>query len=857
MPRPDTLQRSLPVQRLVGVLAVSSAALLAQTLERTVLADFADATERSRWHLQNAGAQSAVEPLPGVDGRGAVHVTCVAEPGLSPQAHSPAPYMPYRREFDGGAAARAGMTRLTFRHRGAGVQIVFSEKDRGTSWYAQVDSSPDWRTVALPLAEFAWGWNSGGPDTGHFDLARMEALHAAVTPKPGETLSYALADIALERHADDIEEEVPLGSPNPSRLELFPADLAVPVNCTQPVLAIVSNDLGRGLAGHTVELAVAGAGRLSPLADRAGSQAAAGLRLTSDATGKVQARFHPGDTPGAAGVLSARLVDAAGVVPVQVTLRAAPPLAKVRFGADGRFHRPDGTPCILLGGLFLPWWGKIENHVMTGMSPMSILGASEAEQRAWFAYLRDHGVNCVRGYWPWGAPLKIGPDGSEVVHAFNLGPRLNEPVVAALERTLAIGGECGIGVVLTIADSARPILAPRGRIPAGSSRRQVTQEAIAVLRAFVPRLRFNPNVWGLELTNEQNWGIFPASERFIQAIKELDDETPVMVSHWGGALQTADPVPWMGLTGIDLYQPHMYPDRGHSLWGPEADSGLLQEVHYNGMLGPKPWFLGESGGYGTHPPLGRAPDAVTQQYLARDCIWFALLNRSAGASIWGIMHDATTQFRMAAAIAPEVDWAALARTRATLGVAVPRDVTGDGFFRSAAGKEALKVMAAYARWGLRHGVSLDFPLDAAGYACRASALEPFVPPTLEPPFRLAEGWELKTRQTADGGLLVGYLRNTAGGIELYKPETPAGSAWTVTGSYIRRRQAAAPDLRWTLPRPAYVLSLWDLDSGRRQDLAVPGTGGAWNPGPIDHDFVLVWKAKQAGAVPGPQGGRAP
>ena len=217
------------MQRLVGLLALSSAALLAQPLQRLPLADFADAAELPRWRLQNAGAQSTAEPVPGPDGLSAVHVTCVAEPGLNPQTHSASPYMPYQRPFDGEVAARAGMTRLTFRHRGAGVQIVFAEKDRGTSWYARAEPSTTWQTVALPFAEFAWGWNSGGPDSGHFGLARMETLHAAVTPKPGETLTYALADIALERHADDIEEDVAVGSANPVRLELFPASMAVPV----------------------------------------------------------------------------------------------------------------------------------------------------------------------------------------------------------------------------------------------------------------------------------------------------------------------------------------------------------------------------------------------------------------------------------------------------------------------------------------------------------------------------------------------------------------------------------------------------------------------------------------------------
>ncbi len=474
---------------------------------------------------------------------------------------------------------------------------------------------------------------------------------------------------------------------------------------------------------------------------------------------------------------------------------------------------------------------------------ISIIGASEADQRAWFAYLRDNGVNHIRGYWPVGAPLHLGPGGAEVVHSFFIDGQVNEPVVAALERTMAIGGEYGIGFTLTIADIARPLIAPQGRTPPGKTRREVAHESMDFLREFVPRLRFNPNVWAFELTNEQSWSIFEWSDRFVRTIKELDDETPVMISHWGGALQTADPQAWMRLTSIDIYQPHHYPDRGHSLWGPEVDSGLLQEVHYNGMAGPKPWMLGEAGGYGTHSPLGPAPDAETQRYLARDCIWFALLNRSLGASIWGILHDANTQFKVAAEVAPLVDWAALARAKAPVGVAVPRDTTGDLFFQSPEGKDALKNMADYARWALQHGLAIDFPLDAAGYGERRSALAAFEAPQTAAPFSVPPGYQLKYRATEDGTLVVGYLRNLAE-IRLYRPETPAGSPGTVTGSWIRVRKPAAARLSWQLAAGNYTLSVWDLDTGAKTQADVPGPGGAWERGETDHDFVLVWRARR-------------
>ena len=625
-----------------------------------VLADYAREGELRQWQLENSGPLSTVAAAPGPEGTTAAEVTCVYEPQLAPQTHSPAPYMAFRRAFDGEAVARAGYTRLTLWHKGDGVQVVFNEKEHGASYYTQVPASTSWQRVSCPFAEFTFGWSDGGRTTGRFDVSRIETLHFGAAPARQTQISYCIAEIVLERVVDDLDPTAFVGSATPTRLDLYPRALGVPVNRTQPLLVVVANEMRCGLKERAVELSLEGSGALSPLEDRAGESASRKLRLTTDADGKARARWHPGQHPGERATVTARLAGAEELT-ARAELASAPRFERVHLAANGFFARPDGEQTILLGGLFLPWWSKIENGVARRGERISIIGASEADQRAWFAYLRDNGVNHIRGYWPVGAPLHLGPGGAEIVHSFFIDGQVNEPVVAALERTMAIGGEYGIGFTLTIADIARPLIAPQGRIPPGKTRREVAHESMDFLREFVPRLRFNPNVWAFELTNEQNWSIFEWSERFVRTIKELDDETPVMISHWGGALQTADPQAWMRLTSIDIYQPHHYPDRGHSLWGPEVDSGLLQEVHYNGMAGPKPWMLGESGGYGTHPPLGPAPDAETQRYLARDCIWFALLNRSLGASIWGILHDANTQFKVAAEVAPLVDWAALAR----------------------------------------------------------------------------------------------------------------------------------------------------------------------------------------------------
>ena len=809
-----------------------------------VVADFAVEGEAQRWKLVNAGPKSRVEPVAGPDGSAGVEVTCVYEPQLTPQSHSPAPYMPFRRDFDGAGAAGGGFTRLTFWHKGDSAQVVFSERERGDCYYAMTGESKEWRRISCPFHELRFGWNMGGKGKGVFDLARMESLHFAATPPPGETRQYAIALVRMERSEEDLDPRVFIGSTRPARVDLYPRAFRLPLGRTQPLLALVTNERGCGLKGVALEMALVGPGGLLPPGDAAGRRPERSLRLQTDAEGKARARYLPLSGAGAKAALTVRVVDAPGMEPARAEVTTAPPAGrKVALGANGFFAGPDGKPLLLLGGLFLPWWGTPENGELKSMAPLSVIGASEAEQRAWFAYLKSNGVNYVRGYWPWGAPLKLGPGGAEVAPSFDLEGHVNEPVVAALERTLAIGGEQGIGFSLTIADCARHFVGGYGyrlEVPQGKTRRHILQEAEGFLREFVPRLMHNPNVWAYEITNEQGGSTYDWTNRFIGVIKEMDPMTPVMVSHGGGGVQTADPLAWMKNTGLDVYQPHVYPDGGHALYLPEVDAGLLQEVHYNLVAGPKPWLLGESGGYGTHPPMGPEPDAATQQYLARDCIWFALLNRSLGASIWGIKHHANTQFRVAAEIARQVDWPALARARATVGVAVPRETSERSFFQSDAGKKALRVMADYVRWGLENGVTVDLVPDAAGYAVRRSALDPFDPPRVDAPFTVGKGCQWKCRISADGKMVAGYLRNV-GEIRLHKPPAPAGSRWTVTGSYIRVRKPADARLQWRLPGKAYELTAWDLDTGEQTRLNAPGAGGTWSREQSEHDYVLVWR----------------
>ncbi|MFA6047056.1 MAG: hypothetical protein WC718_18895, partial [Phycisphaerales bacterium] len=563
------------------------------------VSDFAEPGALRPWKLDRAGAKSKVELVPGPEGSRAARVTfvCDAFPGTTP------PNMALMRTFDGKATAGEGFTRLTFWHKGDRVVVVFVERDRGDYYTFPVGPSKQWRRAVVCFDDLHPGYNAGGKGKGTFDLARMERLRLMIPPTPGKTNAFAVAQLALERSADDADPRIFTGSPSPGRLDLYPQKLNLPMNRTQPLVVVVANEHRCRLKGVKVELSLEGPGSLSPLGDHAGNQARNSLQLTTDAEGTARARFHPANSVGQQAVISARLVDSGVSLAARGEFVTAPEFHKVHLGSDGFFVKPDGQRIIPLGGFWMSWSRRIEGGEARERITRPILCASPAEQQAWYAYLEANGVNCLRGYWmpspPCNTIFPLGAAGNQDMSRLDASGKINEPVVAALERTLAIGGQYGIGSTLTIAPCAGLFIGGGSgngawrRLPEGKSRAQVMHEAEDFLRAIVPRLMFNPHVWAYELMNEQHDNTFAWSERFVRLIKELDEVTPVMISIAVG-LQSADPLAWMKNTSIDVYQPHVYTHAER----PDVDSGLTMEVHNNTAAGPKPWLLGESGLFG-------------------------------------------------------------------------------------------------------------------------------------------------------------------------------------------------------------------------------------------------------------------
>lgn len=184
----------------------------------------------------------------------------------------------------------------------------------------------------------------------------------------------------------------------------------------------------------------------------------------------------------------------------------------------------------------------------------------------------------------------------------------------------------------------------------------------------------------------------------------------------------------------------------------------------------------------------------------RDSRWFAILNRACGVFLWGPGYAGA--FKTMSSIVPLVE-----------------------------------VMADYARWGMENGVAVEFVLDAKGYDIHRSA-EAFDPPEVRGPFSISEGYQHKYRMSADGELVVGYLRNVAE-VSKFTVETWWNNSrpW----AHFRVRKPLTAEVRWQLPADEYALTVWDLDTGEKAELPNAGKNGAWKQEAAEHDFLLVWR----------------
>lgn len=534
-------------------------------------------------------------------------------------------------------------------------------------------------------------------------------------------------------------------------------------------------------------------------------------------------------------------------------LPKGPPAGKIALRSGG-FQTPDGQPFVPLGGFYAVWIPGIPaDGDEEGRRLRAFTEATEDEMRHWFEFLRSQGVTALR------MMLRTHrPGGTE---AMDVGGRVNRKLFARVLRLIDLARQHDLRFMLTLHDDyekpvyvnerhlasfALPAFAGEdlGALPPYQRRfllerdlvspreRYLDPDAIACqdqyAREIVGYLKDNPALLAWELENEMVDCPVSWVNHAVETIRSVDPATPVCISHGGGGLVTADPLYWTR-TKVDFYTYHLYP-LGVTSSG--IDYGLVTDVltRYGRMAGT--CFLGESSGdeFNDYP----AERDGERRWIMRDLIWLSLVNRNPGCFFWNARGSEIAEFRFAAEVLRDASWLLAERPPAPVAVRVAHPLDTDTWYRTAAGRRDLAMMARYSRHFLERGVEFDFVAGgAAGGRERSCDLANFVPPEVTGRFTPTSGFQVAsaTRQDGLAGLL--YVRCVSG-IRSWNPKEDR-EMWL-------RQRAPAP-LRLACWKPDGLrAAVRDLDTGEERTLA-PGAGGVLDLGVTDHDFAVLWELR--------------
>lgn len=525
----------------------------------------------------------------------------------------------------------------------------------------------------------------------------------------------------------------------------------------------------------------------------------------------------------------------------------------VHLGANGYFVRADGRPFVPLGGFYANWvqdetpngdWGKLSSFTDT----------SDEEKVRWMKFLHENGVSAMRFM------LRTHRhDGT--VEPMDVGGRVNQSLLADALRYMDLGRQFDLQFQLVLhEDYTKPIYINERHLalyslPAfadeklnalpASQRRFVRDRRLAspmggkytdrdviecqdrYVRELLPALKGNPQVFAYELENEMVACPIDWANHALSAIRQLDPQTLLCVSHGGGGLLTADPVWWQRGTRIDFYTPHLYPDESTSA---EIEYGAAVSLltRYSRMCGPS--FLGEAAGdqFSSHPSV------ATRRWVMRDIIWMSLTGGSPGVFFWNARGSEVQEFKLARQAMEELDLATFRRAAPEIGIDVRHPVQNDAWFQTPQGRAAYAMMGRYVQHYLTEGVDFDFTLTPEKYSRHAS-LANFAPPQpRRRSFAPCAGWQSSYLTRDDGHELLLYVRNNAG-----SEEWRSDGESSPRRQYLRKRAVRPLQLQVEL-EGQYRVSVYDLDakSVRQTTLVAPGV---IDLGTTDHDFGLVFK----------------
>jgi hypothetical protein len=341
------------------------------------------------------------------------------------------------------------------------------------------------------------------------------------------------------------------------------------------------------------------------------------------------------------------------------------------------------------------------------------------------------------------------------------------------------------------------------------------------LTDLLPRLRGNPDIFAYEIENEQPNGFFRWTEDQIRLIRDLDPTTPICVSHLGGGLISADPLPWSTRTSIDFYTYHTYPAGNTS---PDLDYGTVVALTARYARLGKPAFSGES--YGDE--WFKATPAA-RHLGGRDDIWAQLCAGTPGCFFWDTCDEPIKEFRLAQKVMSGLDLVHLRRAKPRVGISVAHPLTDDGFFATTEGRAMCTAMGKIADACFRRGIDFDFTFDNLSYPTRLKVTDAEAVARLKPEVAVPDGCEAQYLLSDNAASFVCYVRNLAGPAQI----TPsAGDGWT------RMHKPVPLSVTINFPLKASKLTAIDLDTGAVSQITL-SPGRPFDLGTTDHDFLLT------------------
>lgn len=573
---------------------------------------------------------------------------------------------------------------------------------------------------------------------------------------------------------------------------------------------------------------------------------------------------------------------------------------------DGYFRRGDGRLFVPLGGLHgnvaplrhltvsarqrevwrrndLIWEARGHAHGQA----VDLVDLDETQLRAWFEKLRDCGINSLR----------LFPRRRVDTELLDQIGRLNRAFTEDLSRVFEIGAEYGLHFqlmllgepwrtgysnaealerhVLPAYDKAtldkltpaqRRFLVERrlAQPPRFFSDADVRACQEAFLREAADWLRGHPNVFAVELYNEQGWWknntidgrrqkvfVSPAEEAdeitwsavMTRIIRERMPGMPICLSHPGFGVTAYDPRLWVEQADVDFYSTHQYVglDGTHEQVDFAATTGATAAI----LSAISPHAFGE---WGWLDPL---VDDRVRRRVHRDAIWLSLLAGAAGFMQWPFecLEEYRWVRRIVDALPPDftpgpaelaVD---ISAAYAALhdpdrypmlmdGKPLPAFIANR---RKQADEHYRVILQAYHR-GLEAGVPVRFTMrdgvEAAGGGA-AMSLEAFNATDLAAlprPLRADGGFQLTWMHDSEARVYIAYLRSRR--IEEHR------------GQWIGMPNPADLTLRFNLPasaagEPSWRMTLVNLETGAVRAEDVHADAAVEAARRTTDDYVLI------------------